>query len=264
LLDSAAFHLGYGHFAVFEDDTFATPGDFAEAHQEEAGEGFYSAFAGQSPLHLSFEIAQVDGAFEKKRTAGGGEDGAGGVVEFVVEFAGELFDGVLDGDQADGRAVLVDDDGQLAAALLEFLDQIQDGFGFGDHEDVAHDLAEAQLHEWRSGNGRGGGACASGAAEVHEAGEVFGVNDADDMFGAAGLVVDGDAAVLVIDDAGTGGFNEHVGGERDDFLAGGHNFADRGFVEFQGAMDESLLKWWQNAHAAGGCCDELEFFRRVH
>ena len=41
-------------------------------------------------------------------------------------------------------------------------------------------------------------------AEVHEAGDVFGVDDADDVLGAAVGVVDGDAGVLLFDDAGAG------------------------------------------------------------
>lgn len=124
LLDSAAFHLGYGHFAIFKDYAFAASWDFAEAHEEEAGEGFDAAFAGQAPLHLGFQVAQVYGALEEQRAAGGGEDGTRGVVEFVVELAGELFNGIFYGDDADGGTVFVDDDGHLAAALLEFLNQI--------------------------------------------------------------------------------------------------------------------------------------------
>jgi hypothetical protein len=69
--------------------------------------------------------------------------------------------------------------------------------------------------------------------------------------------------VLVVDDAGAGGFNEGVGGERDDLLARGHDLADGGFVELEGAVDEALLKRRQDAHAAGGGGDELELFGRV-
>ena len=47
-------------------------------------------------------------------------------------------------------------------------------------------------------------------AEVHEAGKVFGVDDADDVLGAAGLVVDGHARVEVLDDLGAGFFHQHL------------------------------------------------------
>ena len=77
-------------------------GDFAEAHEEEAGEGFYATFSGEFPLHLGLEVAEVNAALEEQGSGGGGEDGPGGVVEFVVELAGELLDGVFYGDEADG------------------------------------------------------------------------------------------------------------------------------------------------------------------
>ena len=68
--------------------------------------------------------------------------GRTGRVEFVFEFAGQLLDGVLGGDQADGGTVLVDHDGHVAAALLEVADQVENGLGFRDDQDVAHDLGE--------------------------------------------------------------------------------------------------------------------------
>ncbi len=54
-----------------------------------------------------------------------------------------LLERVFDGDEADGGTEFVDDDGDVAAALLEFLEQIEDELGFRDDEDLAHDLAEA-------------------------------------------------------------------------------------------------------------------------
>ena len=73
-------------------------------------------------------------------------------------------------------------------------------------------------------------------------GQVFGVDDADDVFGAAGFVVDGDAGVLVVNDGGAGGLDEGVGGEGDDFLPGRHDFADGDFFHLEGAVDEVFLK----------------------
>ena len=175
-----------------------------------------------------------------------------------MEFAGELFDGVFGGDEADGGAVLVDDDGDFAAALLELEDEVKDGLGFWDHEDVTHDLADAHLDDG-CGSEAGGG----GAAEVHEAGEVFGVEDADDVLGAALLVVDGDAGVLMVNEAGAGGFNERVAGQGDDLLTRGHDFAYGDLVDFEGAVDDTLLKGRQDAVAPGGRGEEFELFRGV-
>ena len=101
------------------------------------------------------------------------------------------------------------------------------------------------------------------AAEVHEAGDVLGVDDADDVLGAVGGIVDGDAGVLLFDDAGAGVFDGHVGGEGEDFAAGGHDLADGDVVELDGAVDDLFLKGGQQAHAAGGGGDELELFGRV-
>jgi hypothetical protein len=58
---------------------------------------------------------------------------------------------------------------------------------------------------------------------------------------AAGGVVDGDAGVLLLDDAGAGLLDEHVGGEREDFAAGGHDLAHGDVVELDGAMDDLFL-----------------------
>ena len=101
-------------------------------------------------------------------------------------------------------------------------------------------------------------------AEVHEAGDVLGVDDADDAVGVGGGVVDGDAGVLLLDDAGAGVFDGHVGGEREDLAARGHDFAHGDVVELDGAMDDLFLKGGQQAHAARGGGDELQLFGRVH
>ncbi len=158
---------------------FSAAGDAAEAGEQEAGEGFGSAFAGKAPAHLGFEIAEVDAAVEDQSSGGGGENCLCGDVEFVFYLADELLDGVFDGDEADGGAEFVDDDGEMAAALLEFVQEVEDRLGFGHDEDFAHDLLKAKFDEGRAaeaGFGRG--------AEVHEAGDVFGVDEADDELGA--------------------------------------------------------------------------------
>ncbi len=98
---------------------------------------------------------------------------------------------------------------------------------------------------------------------MHEPSEIFGIDDADDVLGAAGFVVDGDAGMLMINDAGAGGLDEGVAGEGDDFLTRGHDFAHGDLVHFEGAVNEAFLKGWEDAHAAGGGGDELQFFGGV-
>ena len=77
---------------------------------------------------------------------------------------------------------------------------------------------------------------------MHEAGDVFGVDDADDVLGAGGGIVDGDAGVLLFDDAGGGLLERHVGREGEDLAAGGHDLADSDVVELDGAVDDLFLK----------------------
>ncbi len=54
-----------------------------------------------------------------------------------------------------------------------------------------------------------------------------------------------------------------VGGQGKDLLARGHDLADGHILQFEGAVDEGLLEGGQNAEAAGGGGDELEFLGGV-
>ena len=95
-------------------------------------------------------------------------------------------------------------------------------------------------------------------AEEDEAGEVSCIDDADDVLGATGFIVDRNTRAVAGDDLGAGFFKQHVGGQREDLLARGHDLADGNVVKFEGAVDERFLKLGQQAHAAGGGGDELE------
>jgi len=70
--DAAAFHFNDGEATPFKVDAFAAPGDVAQAHQQKAGEGLDAAFPGQAPLHLGFQVAEVDAAVHEKRATGRG------------------------------------------------------------------------------------------------------------------------------------------------------------------------------------------------
>ncbi len=120
-----------------------------------------------------------------------------------------------------------------------------------------HDLAEGEAGLSLAAERQGD------AAEVHQAGDVLGVDDADDVLRAAGGIVDGDARVLLFDDAGAGLFDGEVGGEREDLAARRHDLADGDVVQLDGAMDDLFLKDGQETHAAGSGGDELDLFGRV-
>jgi hypothetical protein len=98
-------------------------------------------------------------------------------VELVFQFADDLLEDVFRGDQAERGAELVDDDGDLAAALLELLQQLDGELGLG-HQQTSRMTWRSVMPEVRR--------CRLGdGAEVHEARDVLGVDDADDVVAAA-------------------------------------------------------------------------------
>ena len=76
--DAAVVHFDDGEAAAIVVHAFADFGDVAETDQDEAGQGFYAAFAGQVPLHLGLEVAEIEAAIHQYCTAGDGEDGESG------------------------------------------------------------------------------------------------------------------------------------------------------------------------------------------
>jgi len=98
---------------------------------------------------------------------------------------------------------------------------------------------------------------------VHETGDVFGVDDANDVFEAGCRIVDGDAGVLLLHDTSGGLLDQHVCGEGEDLAARGHDLANGDVVELDGAVDDLLLKDGEEAHAARSCSDELQLLRGV-
>jgi hypothetical protein len=83
------------------------------------------------------------------------------------------------------------------------------------------------------------------------------------VLGAAGFVVDGNAGVEALDDLGAGRFDGQIRRQGKNLLARGHDLADGHIIQFEGAVNERLLKAGQYAHAAGGGGDQLEFLGRV-
>ncbi len=94
---------------------------------------------------------------------------------------------------------------------------------------------------------------------MHEAADVFRVDDADDVFRAELGVVDGDAGVLLFDDAGGCEFHGHVRGKAEDAATRRHDFADGDVVEVNGAVNDLFLEGGKQAAFAGFGGDELEF-----
>ena len=121
--DAAAGHLGYRVAAASVGDAFAGGGDVADVGEEEAGEGFDACFSGEGPVELRAEVSEGCAAVDG-HDAGGAKEGRAGDVELVVKLADDLLEDVFGGDDADGGTELVDGDGDVAAALLEFLEEL--------------------------------------------------------------------------------------------------------------------------------------------
>ncbi len=103
LADAAAFHLHDGKTAAIVVDGFAGNGNVAKPGEHETRQRFHPAFARQVPLHLGLEVAKVGAAVQQQRACRVRENRAGGIIEFIFEFAGQLLDGVFRGYQANRR-----------------------------------------------------------------------------------------------------------------------------------------------------------------
>ncbi len=110
---------------------------------DKSGEGFKALVARQVQIVLGFEIADVERGIEHQRgriaVVGAGHD-----VELIFDFADQLLQHVFDADHAGGRAELIDHHGEMAAAVLELVQQIGQRLGFGNHQNVSHDVADRQ------------------------------------------------------------------------------------------------------------------------
>ncbi len=135
--DAAAGHLGDGVAAAVVLDAFAYGGDVAEVGEEESGQRLDASFAREDPVELGAEVAEGGAAVERHGSGRAEEMAARSDVELVVEFADDLLQRIFGSDEADGRAELVDDDGDLAAALLKLLQQFDGELGLGNDRELA-------------------------------------------------------------------------------------------------------------------------------
>ena len=159
-------------------------------------------------------------------------------IEFIFKLADQLLKDILDGDDADGGAELIYHHGEMAAAVFEFVEEIGQRLGFGDDQDIAHDVADGQGRRRGQRLGRGLRALET---ELHPAHQVLGVEHADDGFGTAGGIVNRDAGVLLLDDFGDGFLERHVAGKRKNVRARHHDFAGGDGFQIEGVVEQFLL-----------------------
>ena len=131
------------------------------------------------------QISQGDAAIQlQSSSTGGGGHGASGV-ELVLEFADDLLQCVLRRHQPQRGTILIDHDGHLATTLLELLQQLEGRLRLRHDQQVAHDLPECQA-------GRSTVAHTEGdTAEVHQLGDVLGVDHTDEGIHALRRIVNG-------------------------------------------------------------------------
>src|ERR1700691_1903568 len=142
----------------------------------------------------------------------------------------------------------------ITPALFEFVEEFGEDFGFGNDQDIVHDLADLGTRDARCQR-----LAEIDEAEAHPADEFLVIKDADDVFGATLRVVNRDTRVLPFDDAVEGFIEGEVGGQRKNIGTSDHDFADGDAVEFDGVVDHLFLRGGNLADLAAGGDDELEF-----
>ena len=150
--------------------------------------------------HRPFEL-QGDSAFEDRLLRGRN-------IEFVFDLTHQLFENIFDGNDPGGRTEFIHHHRQVPLALLELLQQFGQDLGFWNHQDVVHDLAD--FHGGNAGRDRLAGA--GGESQPGPTHQVLGVEHADDVFGAALRVEDGNTRMLFLDHARQGFVQRQITG----------------------------------------------------
>ena len=223
-----AFHLEDGVAAVVEVKALAAFGDLAELRHHEAGESFKAFFTRQSDVILGFQVAQVEATVEHHGAGGESDGGSLSDIKFVFKLADDLLQHVFNGDKATDGAKFIDHNGEVALAFLKFDQKIVDSFAFRNEEHFTHDVADFEVA------GALGKNVAGGKAHLHDAGKVFGIKQANDVFTTFFRVVNRNAGVLLVDDFGHGFIERHVSGKRKDFVPRNHDLAHADHGEFSG------------------------------
>ena len=212
-------------------------------------------------LILGFEVADVGGTVEQQWRVGVVRGGLrGSHIEFVFQFAYQLLQHIFHADYACGRAEFVDHYGQVALALLKFAEQGEQGLGFGDDEDLVHDLSNFHLRDAFGGRR---GDDAETETEARPTHQIFGVEYADDVFGTALRIIHRDARTLLVDYAREGFVEIEVGGKRKNSGAWDHHLPRRDVIELKRIQQHLFLRGRKLSGGVSGGDDQLEFVGRV-
>ena len=108
-----------------------TAGTRPSTRQDVAADGL-EAFGFDLEIQPIAELVETDLGAEDVRAVAFLHDRIRLDVVFVADLADDLLEKILDGDEAGGAAVFVDDDRHLDLPALELLQQLRHALGFGD------------------------------------------------------------------------------------------------------------------------------------
>src|SRR4029077_7404127 len=127
-------------------EAFAAGGNKTELIEDESTNGGVSGILWNGDAVLSVEIANVQGSIEDEGTVRKRER-VFDDVEFVVNFADDLFEDVFEINQAEQAAKFVDDNGHTGVAVAQLVEQFAGGLGFRNDKHFAQNAAQI---EWLS------------------------------------------------------------------------------------------------------------------
>ena len=139
-------------------------------------------------------------------------------VVLVANLADDLFEQVLDGDQAGGAAVLVDDDGHLRLPPLHLLQQLRHALALGHEMRRAHQRRHRRLRARRQRH------------------EILHEHDADDVVEV--VAIDRHARVLLLAEQRAQILQRGIGADGDDVGPRRHHLADEGLGEVDDRLQQ--------------------------
>src|ERR1051325_11071602 len=174
--DAVAFHLENGVAAIVVLKAFTAFGDLAQLRHHEAGKSLKAFFTRQSDVILGFQVAQIEATIEHHGAGSQGDGRALRNVKFVFQFADDLLQHVFNGHKATDGAKFIHHNSEMALAFLKFDQKIVQRFAFRNKEHFPHDVADFHVAGSlvESVTGR--------KTHLHEAGKVFGIEQADNVF----------------------------------------------------------------------------------
>ena len=223
--------------------------DIAELANDEAGDGF-EFFRGEIHVEEGFEIFKACEAFDQEGAVFEWRDVLEEVVfvVFVGDVTYDFLEEILQGDNAGGAAVFVNDDSHVDLVDFEVTQEVVRVLGGRDEVGLAEEGLEVETI--------GRKLCAIGGGQILD--DVFGEKDANDV--VDGVVIDRDAGIFLLVDEGDGFVKGGLEGEADDVHAVGHDVVDGFVVEFEDVVDHFLLVDFDSALLFANVDHHADFF----